>query len=621
MGKQPEITASEPIDSDVPSEAEEEEDSADYVKGGYHPVAVGDVYSGGRYSVIRKLGWGHFSTVWLAVDKREHTKSESDDAPPSTSHTNNVVALKIVKSAQHYTETALDEIKLLEKVVAAKPGHEGQKYVVELTDWFKIKGPNGSHVTMAFEVLGPNLLTLIRQYHHKGIPVPIVKRIMKQVLLGLDYLHSECKIIHTDLKPENVLICVDVEKTMRKLGINTGHKAKSKSNSAEPTSTSKPNNSEIEDGLTRAQRKKAKQKAKKKVEKFYVNDPSSIDVDSISLSDIDLASTANPTATTGDSLLPATTFRPKRADTLSSQTGTLSSSSSIISMASAVVEPRPAHDLKGLETSERGPVMKGKHSSVGGGAVVGGDDTLSEVERQRRRRDEKRNQKKKEDEHIRVKIADLGNACWTHHHFTNDIQTRQYRSPEAILGANYDTSADLWSIGCMTFELITGDYLFDPQAGTRYTKDDDHIAQITELLGGFPKSVALSGKYSADIFNRRGELRHIHKLRFWGVSDVLQEKYHYTKAEADDIAGFILPMIEIYPEKRATAAEMLSNPWIRNVDVESVSETAAKRSSRRDDSLAKSSSDYASGGDDLSDESGDEGDDDESDDSDSEDDE
>ncbi|KAJ3226653.1 serine/threonine protein kinase, CMGC group [Chytriomyces hyalinus] len=276
-------------------------------------------------------------------------------------------------------------------------------------------------------------------------------------------------------------------------------------------------------------------------------------------------------------------------------------------MASAVVEPRPAHDLKGLETAERGPVVKGKHLSAG--AAVGGDDTLSEVERKRRRRDEKRNQKKKEDEHIRVKIADLGNACWTHHHFTNDIQTRQYRSPEAILGANYDTSADLWSIGCMTFELITGDYLFDPQAGTRYTKDDDHIAQITELLGGFPKSVALSGKYSGDIFNRRGELRHIHKLRFWGVSDVLQEKYHYSKAEADDIAAFILPMIEIYPEKRATAAEMLSNPWIRNVDVESVSETGQNRSSRRDDSLAKSSSDYASGGDDLSDESEDEVDD------------
>ena len=35
--------------------------------GGYHPVAVGDCYQG-RYHTLRKLGWGHFSTVWLAWD-------------------------------------------------------------------------------------------------------------------------------------------------------------------------------------------------------------------------------------------------------------------------------------------------------------------------------------------------------------------------------------------------------------------------------------------------------------------------------------------------------------------------------------------------------------------------
>lgn len=108
---------------------------------------------------------------------------------------------------------------------------------------------------------------------------------------------------------------------------------------------------------------------------------------------------------------------------------------------------------------------------------------------------------------LRVKIADLGNACWVDHHFTADIQTRQYRSPEAILGAKYGTSADMWSLGCMVFELLTGDYLFDPQAGGRYSKDDDHIAQIVELLGPFPKQLALSGKYSMDIFNRKGRCR------------------------------------------------------------------------------------------------------------------
>jgi len=50
---------------------------------------------------------------------------------------------------------------------------------------------------------------------------------------------------------------------------------------------------------------------------------------------------------------------------------------------------------------------------------------------------------------ISVKIADLGNACWVNHHFTNDIQTRQYRSPEVILGAKWGASTDVWSMSCM----------------------------------------------------------------------------------------------------------------------------------------------------------------------------
>lgn len=52
-------------------------------------------------------------------------------------------------------------------------------------------------------------------------------------------------------------------------------------------------------------------------------------------------------------------------------------------------------------------------------------------------------------EKISVKIADLGNACWVYHHFTNDIQTRQYRSPEVILGAKWGASTDIWSMACM----------------------------------------------------------------------------------------------------------------------------------------------------------------------------
>ena len=163
-------------------------------------MSVGETFKDGRYIITRKLGWGHFSTVWLSRD----------------TETGRHVALKVVRSAAHYTETAVDEIKLLNKIVAANPNHPGRKHVVSLLDSFEHKGPNGVHVCMVFEVLGENLLGLIKRWNHRGIPMALVKQITKQVLLGLDYLHRECGIIHTDLKPENVLIEIgDVEQIVK----------------------------------------------------------------------------------------------------------------------------------------------------------------------------------------------------------------------------------------------------------------------------------------------------------------------------------------------------------------------------------------------------------------------
>lgn len=50
---------------------------------------------------------------------------------------------------------------------------------------------------MVFEVLGDNLLKLITKSDYRGIPLENVRIITKQVLEGLHYLHSKCKIIHT----------------------------------------------------------------------------------------------------------------------------------------------------------------------------------------------------------------------------------------------------------------------------------------------------------------------------------------------------------------------------------------------------------------------------------------
>jgi rod shape-determining protein MreC len=53
---------------------------------------------------------------------------------------------------------------------------------------------------MVFEILGVNFLEIIKRYDYKGVPLPLVRKLTRQCLVGLDYMHRMCKIIHTDFK-------------------------------------------------------------------------------------------------------------------------------------------------------------------------------------------------------------------------------------------------------------------------------------------------------------------------------------------------------------------------------------------------------------------------------------
>ncbi|KAG4300714.1 hypothetical protein PCANB_002977 [Pneumocystis canis] len=449
-----------------------EEDLEDYCKGGYHPVQIGEKFKDGRYIVVRKLGWGHFSTVWL-------TKDTVKDC---------YVALKIVRSASHYTETALDEIELLKKINTANPCHPGAAHVVSLLDNFEHRGPNGTHICMIFELLGENLLSLIKRYDYRGIPIPLVKQITKQVLLGLDYLHRNCGIIHTDLKPENVLICINSEEVIAQ--------------ATDISQTSPENNN------------------------------------------LDIATLRHHVITNSQPLL----------------------NSDILLYKPSV----GIHDLGGKTDNDQFLRKKDLNSNENDTNHSDKDDEtlekdISEISLETNIEKQITPSSSPDNiTYINVKIADLGNACWTHHHFTDDIQTRQYRSPEVLVGAKWGASTDCWSMSCMVFELLTGDYLFDPKNGQDYTKNDDHIAQIIELLGKFPRFLASSGKYSHEIFNKKCELRHISKLNYWGLPEVLHDKYHLSWSESDLLSNFLLPMLEIIPEKRANAGGMSNHPWLKD---------------------------------------------------------
>lgn len=570
------------------SDEEEQEDSTDYCKGGYHPVKIGDLFLS-RYHVARKLGWGHFSTVWLCwdlLDKR-------------------FVALKVVKSASHFTETALDEIKLLRAVRDSDVNDEKRNKVVQLLNDFKISGVNGSHVCMVFEVLGHNLLKLIIKSNYRGIPLKNVKCIIRQVLEGLDYLHSKCKIIHTDIKPENVLLCVS-ESYIRKLACEAtelhslGIKLPISLISTAPKEFQEP---AINAKMSKNKKKKLKKKAKRhnellkkqmqqleelqdqleELQEAQIESFSKIETESeqkMSVSIDENADTVSENANLLDEIREdcVKDIEPVYQNGCNDVTepDTASTEPSNTNMTQSVTSENEMEEIgEAMNTQENASpceVEDESHKEIGAGEdmvlterVSTGDvsPVSSPPTSERKYRGSEGDPSRWECD-MDVKIADLGNACWVDKHFTEDIQTRQYRSLEVLIGAGYNTSADIWSTACMAFELATGDYLFEPHSGDEYSRDEDHLAHIIELLGEIPKRIITSGKQSRQFFNRKGELRHITGLKPWDLYDVLTEKYHWAQDEAKAFAAFLRPMLDFDPNRRATAAICLEHEWLKN---------------------------------------------------------
>lgn len=122
--------------------------------------------------------------------------------------------------------------------------------------------------------------------------------------------------------------------------------------------------------------------------------------------------------------------------------------------------------------------------------------------------------------------------------------------------------SDIWSTACLAFELATGDYLFDPHSGENYSRDEDHLAHIIELLGVIPINLIMRGKHGLKYFTSYGALRHITKLKTWSLYNVLVEKYEWNAEDARQFADFLIPMLAYDPTSRVTAVNCLKHPWL-----------------------------------------------------------
>ena len=114
---------------------------------------------------------------------------------------------------------------------------------------------------------------------------------------------------------------------------------------------------------------------------------------------------------------------------------------------------------------------------------------------------------------IGCKIVDLGNSCFHDKQFTKDIQTRQYRCPETLLHTPYSYSADIWSTACVIFEMLTGDFLFQPREHGEVSRDLEQLALFEEVIGRIPIALLKRGTRSVQ-FTRNDVMNNEHSDKF-----------------------------------------------------------------------------------------------------------
>jgi len=530
---------------DDQSSNSEDEGIEDYVKGGYHPVFRGEVLNG-RYVILQKLGWGHFSTVWLSRDVKFNT----------------YVAIKIQKSESRYLEAAFDEVEILQKAVKQTHNpnwlkdlqeiYKGTKkefggddcHVVQLLNAFIYQGPYGRHFCMVFEILGVNLLEIIKRYDYKGIPLGICKEISRQVLIGLHYLHKYCGIIHTDLKPENVMVCLnpdELKEIVESGQLNNNEKIRKRLKNiklkikllrGEPTPLEDHSDSQT-------------------LEEPFANLKETPENTKAEISENEAESTNG-----------ANNFF--KGVTLNNEED-LQREFEFICSTKKITNKKDKKNLK--KKLKRKLKFLQKESLKG---YKGSMKTHMALPIPLERKAPTKSPlsadplfaKSGLTDHFRIKIADLGNGCWTHHHFQPEIQTRQYRSPETILGINYTETADIWSFACMLFEMLTGEFLFDPRKNAMFSKSTDHLRLMMELLNKFPRQYSTVGTQSKKFLDAAGNFKKVAEINFKSIKDVLIKKYHVDSFQSLLLEQFLLPMLDIFPEKRISAFESLKNEWL-----------------------------------------------------------
>lgn len=165
----------------------EEETLPFYSPASFYPAYIGEVLAS-KYRVVGKLGFGASSTVWLAWDLENQ----------------NYVVLKIFARG---LSSALDHVVTIYKYLnTIESDHPGRKYIRTCLDSFVAEGPDGKHQCLVHRPLWKSLRALQYQDSRHRLTEELLRPVLSCVIRAVDFLHSECHLVHTDIKASNIML-------------------------------------------------------------------------------------------------------------------------------------------------------------------------------------------------------------------------------------------------------------------------------------------------------------------------------------------------------------------------------------------------------------------------------
>jgi CDC-like kinase len=180
----------------------------------------------------------------------------------------------------------------------------------------------------------------------------------------------------------------------------------------------------------------------------------------------------------------------------------------------------------------------------------------------------------------RVRLIDFGSATFNDEHHSTVVSTRHYRAPEVILELGWAQPCDVWSIGCIIYELLQGMTLFQ-------THDNkEHLAMMERILGPLPYRMIKKSRKTKYFY--RGRLdwddrssagkyvrESCHPLKKMLSSSSSSSSAIVGGEQQRQLYDLVAKMLEYDPDRRITLRDALKHPFFNRLPRSSLSSTSS----------------------------------------------